>query len=360
MNKGNKFYIVVKILLILLIGNSFPAFAQSGLKMSVSGFVRDVDVDVPIPGIEVVIFKVENGIIADVFKGTSDRDGFYKVRYLAAGNYRFSVTMPTIGMIYIGMITSNGKTYNHLYELKIRDGQNIRLDILMGENPYPSLKRNISLDGSTITFVMKLPKAKLLKKALSRNLLKDLDESCPGLTVTGPEIYEVSDDEDLVFEEDDPEDKKDIEFGKFSYILARYQPDVECIKESCIFSNFRLDVETCILLHSVNFYKEHFNTNDDVYAACLRECTKIHEFAHSDSFFPVLCNLWKQLLNDLKILDCCGNNTDACRDGFIKRFEIFKLALKDELEPTEDEAAQDTKSCENTCLPKIVMEVNNE
>lgn len=207
---------------------------------------------------------------------------------------------------------------------------------------------------------MKFPKTKLLKKALARNLLKDLDESWQGFTVSGPEIYPISDDEDIEEETDDPEDKKDVEFGTFRYILARYQPDVECIKESCIFSNFRVDVETCILIHSVNFFKEHFNTNDDEYAACLRECTKIHEYAHSDAFFPIACNLWEHLLNDLKILDCCGNNIDSCRDGFIKRFEIFKLALKDELVPTEDDAKQDTKSCESTCLPLIVMEVNNE
>jgi hypothetical protein len=350
MNKRNKFYRMVKILLILLIGNSFPVFAQSGLEMSVSGFVRDIDGDVPIPGIEVVIFKAENGIIADVFRGTSDRNGFYKVRYLAAGNYRFSVTMPTIGMIHIGMITSNGKTYSHLYELKIRDGQNIRLDIFMGENPYPSLKRNISLDGSTITFVMKFPKAKLLKKAMARNLLKSTEESCEGLTVTGPEIYEVSDDEDLAVEEDDPEDKRDVEFGAFRYIKALYKPKAECKEESCIFSNARLDIETCILIHSMNFYKEHFHTNDDEYAACLRECTKIHEFAHSDAFFPIACDLWKHLLNDLKILTCCDKNTEMCLAGFDKRYEIFELDLSDQMLLTEDEAEHDTKSCEKTCL----------
>jgi hypothetical protein len=337
MSQGKKLYVMVTILLFLLIGNAFPVFAQSGLEMSVSGFVRDVDSNAPIPGIEVVIFKVENEVITDVYNGTSDTNGFYKVRYLAAGNYRFSVTMPTIGMIHIGMITSNGKTYSHLYELKIRDGQNIRLDIIMGENPYPSLKRKISLDGSTITFEMNFPKTKLLKKAMARNLLKDLEESCQGLTVTGPEIYPVSDDVDLVWEEDDPEDKKDVEFGTFRYILARYMPNANCENEKCIFYNFRVDVETCILIHSVNFFKEHFNTNDDEYAACLRECTKIHEFAHSDAFFPIACDLWKHLLNDLKILTCCGKNIETCLDGFDKRYEIFKLDLKGQMVLTEDD-----------------------
>ena len=36
MNKEDKFYRIIKVLLILLIGSSFPVFAQTGLEMSVS------------------------------------------------------------------------------------------------------------------------------------------------------------------------------------------------------------------------------------------------------------------------------------------------------------------------------------
>lgn len=53
MNKGKKFYRMVTILLFLIIGNAFPAFVQSGLGMSVSGFVRDVNGNAPISKVSI-------------------------------------------------------------------------------------------------------------------------------------------------------------------------------------------------------------------------------------------------------------------------------------------------------------------
>ncbi|MCP4156080.1 MAG: carboxypeptidase regulatory-like domain-containing protein, partial [bacterium] len=74
--------------------------AGNGVKMSVSGFVKNADTGSPIPKIAVTVFKIEYDEIVDSFRQESDYNGYYKIRLLDAGNYRVGVSIPQIGLVH--------------------------------------------------------------------------------------------------------------------------------------------------------------------------------------------------------------------------------------------------------------------
>jgi len=78
--------------------------------MSVSGYVRDVNSNNPISNVTVILFKMRNGKIVKSFSESSDKTGFYKIRFLEAGIYKFALEIPEIGSIHIHSITNTGLT----------------------------------------------------------------------------------------------------------------------------------------------------------------------------------------------------------------------------------------------------------
>lgn len=163
MNNGNKFYGMVKMLLFLLIGNAFPVFSQSGLEMSVSGFVRDIDNNAPIPGVEVIIFRLEQNSITDIFKGVSNKNGFYTVRYLETGEYEFYLYIPGEGLIYVFRNHSSDQRIMNL--ISIKDGINTNLDIFLGVDDEEIEYRDDSLDGTRICYNLIYKKFEEIQKS---------------------------------------------------------------------------------------------------------------------------------------------------------------------------------------------------
>ncbi|HLP49226.1 MAG TPA: hypothetical protein VK469_25015 [Candidatus Kapabacteria bacterium] len=51
---------------------SIECFSQSGLLMSVSGKVIDINANLPVKNFEVTLFRIENGNIVDVEIGKTD------------------------------------------------------------------------------------------------------------------------------------------------------------------------------------------------------------------------------------------------------------------------------------------------
>lgn len=142
----------IKIILFLIIGSNFHIFAQSGLQMSVSGRFRDINTNIPLPGLEITLvkFKKNNDTeVSDIYIATSDKKGFFKIRYLKPGNYMFWIKIPKIGTI--GLI---GAGYGKFSEFEIQEGKNIFLDIFLGANYYPSYEKKITHGGSKIELKM--------------------------------------------------------------------------------------------------------------------------------------------------------------------------------------------------------------
>lgn len=340
MNKGKKFYRMIKILLILLIVSSFLVFAQSGLEMSVSGFVRDVDSNAPIPGIEVIIFKVENGNITDLFRATSNRNGFYKVRFLKAGQYRFAISLHRTRMILMEMISNGGSDISDIYKFEIKEGKNIYLKIFLGESNLPKIRKEISIDGSEINFTM-IYRKKL--QEISKFKSEDEKKVCDGLTIVGPNIQEVPDDYIIGYPEPD---KDEIKFGSFWYDYNLIAEEAECKDLKCEFSKIEVYVDTCIFIHSVKFFEEKYKTTEDC-AKCFRKCTLVHENSHSFDFFSIACEEWLKFLNELNLINCCNNV--ECINEYYKKILEMHGRVKKAMKGTEDRAEEEEKKCESKC-----------
>jgi hypothetical protein len=191
-----KTFKLITISLFLIIGNYFIIFAQSGLEMSVSGLVRDVNSNMPIPGVEINIFKLEKDSISDIFIGTSDKNGFFKIRYLKSGNYIFRIKLPGIGTL--GATVFEKENFN---KFEVQDGRNLYLNIFLGENYIPTFEKNVSLSGGIINIKILYdnnfrPKVENLQRIdklkLSDNVLYHTKSD--DLIILGPYVYEVPDE----------------------------------------------------------------------------------------------------------------------------------------------------------------------
>ncbi len=76
------------IVLLLIIGTAFSLKAQSGLQMSVYGMVRDANTNLPLHGVGITIYKLEQEEITKVLHAKSNSKGFYEISLVEAGEYR--------------------------------------------------------------------------------------------------------------------------------------------------------------------------------------------------------------------------------------------------------------------------------
>jgi hypothetical protein len=334
---------MVKILLILLIGSSFTVFAQTGLEMSVSGFVRDVYTNIPIAGVEVLLFDMEHANGIKVYRGTSNSVGFYKIRYLAAGEYEFSFINPAVGLIHIETIIQGGE-YRNPYSFEIEVGINKNLNVYMGEYDYPLIKMSTSPDLSTIDFTMLYVKRQVQirsEKAASSSVIY---KECDGLTwIFNTDVREIEDDEYIKY----PPPKDAIDFGGFTFQYDFQEYTYECKDDLCKYSDFKLIVDSCIVIHKPSFYEKVYNLPAKC-ASCYQQCTLNHENAHVNSFFPVACEEWINFLNKFDTLPCCKNKD--CKDQFYEHLAEFRKNVKNRLNEEHKVLDIKDKECQSSCL----------
>jgi len=343
MKLKSKIFNFVLMLIVLIGGSAFRVYAQSGLQMSVSGYIRDVNSNVPIPGVEVLIFnlKQESGI--RVYKGTSGANGFYKVRFLDAGEYQFSINNPGIGIIHIESIVQGGEVGNP-YSFEITEGVNTTLNIFLGENNFPYIKVDTSEYSGEINFTM-LYMNRQIERRSKLSSTPVISKECEGLTwLFKTEETEVPDDVLLSY----PPPKDAIDFGVFKIQYNFLPYGYSCENEKCKFSNLRLEVDTCILIHSVNFYMEKYKFAKDC-AECFRKCTLDHENFHADSYFSIACEEWINFLNKLDSIHCCEGKD--CTDKFYEYYLEFRTNISNKSNKQHKDVLDDQdKECEDKCL----------
>jgi hypothetical protein len=343
MDSIKKICYLVLIFLFLIIGSDFHIFAQSGLQMSVSGYVRDVNSNMPIAGLEVLIFNLEQESRIKVFKGTTNVNGFYKVRFLNAGKYQFSINKPKIGIIHIDAIAQGGEVGNP-YSFEIIEGVNKRLNIFMGENNFPYIKVDTSEYSGEINFTMLYMKRQVEIKSI-RSSAPVITKECDGLTwIFKTEEIEVPDDYQLIYP---PPKDGSTDFGSFHFQYNFFTFEYSCENDKCKYTDFRLEVDSCILVQSVNFYMEKYKFTEDC-AKCFRKCTLYHENAHANSFFPIACEEWINFLNKFDSIPCCKDKD--CTDTFYEYLSEFKKKIKSELEKEHDTLKVKDRECQSKCL----------
>jgi hypothetical protein len=360
MNKENKFYRVIKILLILLIGNSFPVFAQSGLEMSVSGFVRDVNSNAPIPGVEVIIFRLVQNSITDIFRGISNENGFYTVRYLETGDYEFYLDIPDEGLIYVFRNHSSDQRIMNL--ISIKDGININLDIFLGVDDEEIEYRDDSLDGTRICYNLIYKKFEEIQKSETTvNYNESQTQSSKivehnGLTIIfgAPEV--IPDDQPLPGTSDpdaqgicDPSSirldyKQIMPFCDRRTVPERKKCDFDHKPKSKIIFEIKIFSKERMKMFYVNKYSNMCNNNDftDSFIQCQHDCLIKHEQTHQELGANILMNFWDELWIKYKSTSC--SCTKDCTDIINKLFVNFLKSFEDEYNKTEDNA--DEAQCE--------------
>ncbi|UCH93739.1 MAG: hypothetical protein JSV88_26205 [Candidatus Aminicenantes bacterium] len=132
--------------MILILGNYlFPT-------CSVSGYVKEINTDIPIPIATIYIFednKYKDTQERDLYIVKTDKKGFFNITISDPGDYSIFVEIPVVGII--GYAFAGGPNF---HDFKIKKDQELKFIFLIGKSKIPILEKKISEDGNTIYFKM--------------------------------------------------------------------------------------------------------------------------------------------------------------------------------------------------------------
>jgi hypothetical protein len=340
---------------LLIAGIFFRSMSQTGLLMSVNGWVKDLETGNPIPGITIDLFKfTENESSVFISKGTSDINGFYKIKYLEAGLYYFFIETSDRGIVYIGFISFGGSEEDY-YKLEIKSGENKNLNIFIGEDPSPDVKREESLDGKTIDFIMILKKEEPLEvtaqSSKNKNFLKAQQ--------TEEQVYKklrISNSLDIKEVEADVKFERD-ESGQYYYDF-NIRVQLFFMNGTCVLGDCTGTFDGKIRIHKFDWYKKRTNDeqaknglpplSDDT-IRCLYDCVKTHEWTHWRLAPGVLKKHWDELLK--KLISAppakCQADCDKFSYNYINQtLNSFKIGMRTETERPAKEAGEE---CRKQC-----------
>jgi hypothetical protein len=133
---------LLPIMFLMLSYNLFP-------DCSVSGYVKEINTDIPIHRATINVFednKHKKDQERDLYIVKTDKKGFFNIAIVTPGNYSIYVEIPGVGMI--GYINIGGPDF---YKFKIKKGQNIKFNFIIGRSYIPIQEKKISEDGNIIT-----------------------------------------------------------------------------------------------------------------------------------------------------------------------------------------------------------------
>lgn len=300
------------------------AFAQSGLKMFTSGYVRDKDTIIPIVGAEVVLINEKND---EIFRGLSNEKGFYEIGFLEPGEYQFSIGPVEGSGIFIGVAGENSMDY---YKLQIVEGKNVFLNFFLGKSDHIYFKREDTKAG-IINFTMAYADidAETFFHDTSQNeTLNQFNFLC------AIKNERISDS----FTED----------GKYDYLYT-YRYYAECKNRLCYYEARGFLVGQ-VWMHTTEWYKQK-RPNDDK-LECFIECLRLHENIHKDDSIKIGSDLFKREVIDKSKLDTCCKYKD-CQSKIIKYLNKWRELCYDYMRkggPSEQSATQAQNNCDSKCL----------
>jgi len=358
MELKNKIINSFLMLLVLISGSTLSVYAQSGLQMSVSGQVREFNSNEPLAGINIELSRLENEKITDIQSSKSNQNGYFKIRFLKTGHYKFSIDIPEIGLLYIDFVPSR-KNY---YQVEIEDGKNIELNVFLGEYLFPYISRKDSLDSSKIDFVMFFTKEMVQGEHSYAN--EKINEAKEGGTVKKLEApLNLSSPCDLLHfnywcpiftvPENFPLDFEDGARG-VTLIYKYYKGiDYDCEDDRCKY-DFRIEAGACIAIKSPQWHAANMcDSQSTECGECYYECTRKHELVHWEDFkkcfVPIACKYIEQLKIIPVDCECREDWVDKCRKKYYELIENLKAEYRECYEPTEDNAYGVSDPCDDIC-----------
>ncbi len=350
---------ILKWILLLVLLCSFKVYSQSGLLLSVFGQVKQFNTNVPISEIEIELQRWKNDEIVEIQTSKSDKNGYFKFKCLKPEEYTFSIGIPNIGSFFIGSIADNGATDNDYYKFEIKDGQNMKLNIILGENPFPWIQREDSKDGSQINFTMLYTNEMKNADYESENKMMSTGQSaqnnCPGLKIFNTTTYEVPDD--WHFPNTDY-DKHEEAWGIFSRWYK--QPTgvtFVCENGKCKYFNLKMSAGGYVLMHSFAWYQNKYPGHSDKFVTCRRECVEQHEFIHSADFNRIVNSEWCSFLNKVNNVSIdCDNcyfkeyNKRVCASKYKVFLKKMFENIEEKIHAGENYAVFMLKACRDNCI----------
>lgn len=329
---------------------SIKCFGQSGLLMSVSGKVLDVNTKLPIKNFEVILFRIENGDTVDVkFTKTDDR-GIYKIRYLKAGNYEYAMQIPNVGIIYV-IEENNDENY---YEFTLKEGRNLNLNFFIGTSDIIDIKKEIKCDSIiNVTFLYEKESTEIETGQIARSS-------------SGCQLIKENVEQEIV------NDNKDLgkaangqpAGGKFIPSVKHLNTNFNCEKSKCKITEIKMAIGGKILLHSENWFKNTYgkdyedNKIDGIsFGECLKICMREHEERHRDDNYKYaeekFCKAMEEINNvSAKCICDEGDREDykiKCRAEIFNKIKQLKNNLDDYLDKQSENNAN---SISNPCCLK--------
>jgi hypothetical protein len=364
LNKGKrkKTFLIVLFIFVFYQSVNNVGLAQSGILMYVFGTVKDIYSNKPLKDIGITLFSYVKGEPKYVFSGKSDSNGYYKIDYLESGDYTFSIEIPGYGSPYVnkigGMLDGvNTTSSKNIYEIRILDGKNMNLNILLGKNPSFDVRREELFNGKIINFTLiYAPYFEMTKSVndMQSKQTASAEEACPGLTLNENHAEEIVGETDADVLTDGISEKDAL----FDYQISIPVMDlIRCENGLCVFENVAANANASIKRHSNEWYKNRYPNYSNTKLASLINCLLEHEKTHGSLFNGIVKEEWCNLLKNLKKIpptNCnCKNDKnkfrygDYCRDYFNLIKNIYAMNIQQRVHGTESEAKRTQNNCNN-------------
>ena len=331
---------------ILIGGISYRSIPQTGLLMSVYGWVKNIETGNSIQGVRISLFKVtkdERYIFAS--EGTSDRNGFYKIKPLEPGLYNFSIETPGGRTVFIGRIAYEGGIKDY-YKLEIKEGRNTNLNIFLGESLIPDIKRQELKDGREINFTMIIAKEEeqaVRSLVTSQQVMREGYEEYNGLKIM--QHINIIEDDDI---ELDALYDWQYEYPKTGGIF--------CKEKQCIFPSPKGKYRAWIKRHTLEWFKKNILPNkSDECVKCLMDCLEVHEKTHHklaiNNGKGIVKECWDEFLKKLRQpIPCC--EVKDCENKYNQFLIELEFCIQNGIVNTENQANQAQRDCEKNCSEK--------
>ncbi|MCP4148842.1 MAG: carboxypeptidase regulatory-like domain-containing protein [bacterium] len=391
----SKFLCLITMTLLVIIAGNTQLVSQNGVQMSVSGTVRHADTGQPMEDVEVVILSIYNKTVTGVSFGVTDSSGYYKVKYLNAGEYKLSFNVPEKDTTIFTSESGEKDPYGFFIE----EGRNVNIDIQLGESEYPYITRDESMDGANICMTtynykeQETPAADKIPTTTDSATVRSTKEiqtsagkpqmtpntaaSAATTKVSSKTIYSNTVGKLTLIIKDGgiihvPDAAAFYIFGPHKQ--GRCYPNFRCqvrrrkgkkwavcyehpngLQEPrCEISssgNFKITLTLTILMGSEDFLRACLmnanpnKTYSDELIKCKWQCLLKHEESHKAEGIKIAKNLFKELTDIFYSFKCCPNEQD-CQTLLLELYETFKSDFNRELADTETEAEYQQWLCE--------------
>lgn len=328
---------------------SIECFGQSGLLMSVSGKVLDINTNLPVKNFEVTLFRIENGNIVDVEFGKTDERGIYKIRYLKAGDYKYLIEIPNVGIVYIGGENDDGSSYR----FTLKEGRNLNLNFFIGTSKIFDVKKEMKYNKIiNVTFLYGEESTEVETQILRSS------SGCQLIIEDEPnEPIEVGDNEDLGTGRNGKPAG-----GKYLYEIKIERAPFKCKNGKCRIDWFKPKLETSIQIHSEKWFQDNYGKNyKDGLGGCLKGSMIEHEKKHWEDASQFaesnFCKIMEAINNVSAKCNCpptaSENYINKCSKEIKSLIEVLNEILQQYLiEISEDNAYEISIPCDRECYNK--------